>query len=267
IGRKWPSFHLFSHFRSQELISKKEQPMEQAQLVDLATRLIQVISPLIAQRLLQDSGAQTVAASDPFKRVWEILQQGFAAYPKAQAALILFEDDPNDSAMQLRVAQQIITIFQNDLTTLIELRNLITQLQTQQLQTHQAPANNSLKAGIAGSVQAISGESQVGVAVSGDVYGNILYGSERSKSATKLLEEYLERQIARHSIISLQGFRDQMAADDVMNLRLDQIYTQIITVQSKQSITRAIATNKTLVVVGEPGGGKSTVLRFLTLHL
>ena len=256
--------------------------MDQAQLIEVATQLIGVISPFIAQTSPQEGSAQANSvASDPLKPVREILQRNFAVHPKAQATLMLYEDEPNDAAMQQRMIQQIATIFQNDVSTLIELVDLAIKLQTSYLQSKQVAVSDKPQGGAlmedpelqrtpvaaTGRAQTIAGESRVGVGIVGDVYGNIYYASERSKSATELLQAYYERQIARHSIISLQGFRDQMAADDALNIKLDQIYTQVTTVQSKQSITRAVATNKTLVILGEPGGGKSTVLRFLTLHL
>src|SRR5215470_7244663 len=77
--------------------------------------------------------------------------------------------------------------------------------------------------------QTIGGNAQVGVAVAGDVHGNIYLAGQRGKSATQLLEGYLRRLAQRCGTLPLQGVREQKAADDVLRISLDQVYTQLAT--------------------------------------
>src|SRR5262245_32942579 len=77
--------------------------------------------------------------------------------------------------------------------------------------------------------QTIGGNAQVGVAVAGDVHGNIYLAGQRGKTAAQVLEGYLRRVVQRCGTLPLQGVREQKAADDVLRISLDQVYTQLAT--------------------------------------
>lgn len=192
----------------------------------------------------------------------------------------------------------------------------------------------------------IQDNTQVGVAVAGDHYGHVFLYGQRGTDATALLAGYLHRQLQRCGSLPLQGVYQQKAADDVLTISLEQVYTQLATtalvereriagaalarfdaaayleqhraddclpaIQRDQCIvqggaaaqrmggappayrlatltpddlarlahasdrlifhgphlvTEAIAANPHLVLLGEPGSGKSTALRYLALTL
>jgi formylglycine-generating enzyme required for sulfatase activity len=75
--------------------------------------------------------------------------------------------------------------------------------------------------------QTIGNAAQIGVAVAGDVHGHIFLAGQRGKTATELLRAYLQRVAQRCSTLPLQGVREQKAADDVLRISLDQVYTQL----------------------------------------
>jgi formylglycine-generating enzyme required for sulfatase activity len=77
--------------------------------------------------------------------------------------------------------------------------------------------------------QTIAGTAQVGVAVAGDVHGHIFLAGQRGKTAAELLRAYLQRVVQRCGTLPLQGVREQKAADDVLRISLDQVYTQLAT--------------------------------------
>src|SRR5262245_6520421 len=77
--------------------------------------------------------------------------------------------------------------------------------------------------------QNISGNAQVGIAVAGSIHGNVYLDGRRGKTAAELLRAYLQRLAQRCGTLPLQGVREQKAADDVLRISLDQVYTQLAT--------------------------------------
>lgn len=67
------------------------------------------------------------------------------------------------------------------------------------------------------------------IAVAGDVHGNIFLAGQRGKTAAELLEGYLRRVAQRCGRLPLQGVREQKTADDVLQISLEQVYTQLAT--------------------------------------
>ena len=75
--------------------------------------------------------------------------------------------------------------------------------------------------------QTIGGNAQIGVAVAGDIHGNIYLDGRRADQAAKLLAGYLRQLRGRCGSLPLEGVRQQKQVDDVLAVRLDQVYTQL----------------------------------------
>jgi len=65
----------------------------------------------------------------------------------------------------------------------------------------------------------------------GIFYGNVYIHGQRGKSATELIGAYLQRQLQRCDRLPLQGVYQQKAADDVFQISLEQVYTQLATTE------------------------------------
>jgi hypothetical protein len=138
--------------------------MDQAQLLALGQDLLLLISPLVAQGAIQKLGEDTTDRVTLLaQRAWGALQQRFTGMPKAEAALTLYEDEPSDPGMQQRIAQQIAACFADHQDAITELEEIVHELRAA---TGAPPAQRT-------HTQNISGNAQVGVAVSGDVHGGI----------------------------------------------------------------------------------------------
>jgi formylglycine-generating enzyme required for sulfatase activity/energy-coupling factor transporter ATP-binding protein EcfA2 len=85
----------------------------------------------------------------------------------------------------------------------------------------------SLETVTAPPTQTITGNAQVGVAVAGDIRGNVYLDGQRADAAARLLSAYLTRLRARCGAIPLEGMRQQNQVGDVFQIGLDQIYTQL----------------------------------------
>ncbi len=90
--------------------------------------------------------------------------------------------------------------------------------------------------------QTITGQAEV--AVAGDVYGHIFINGKRGKSASELIAGYLTRLAGHCGRLPLQGMREQRTAGDVLAVSLDQVYTQLATINSveRERFARAALT-------------------------
>jgi energy-coupling factor transporter ATP-binding protein EcfA2 len=111
-----------------------------------------------------------------------------------------------------------------------------------------------------------SDHAVIGAQVVGDNYGNIYVSGRFTLDNAELVRRYLEHMVHRCGVMPLQGIHEQRAIGDELQLSLDQVYTQLATTNSRV-VTEEIATNKRLVLLGEPGSGKSTILRYLAFTL
>src|SRR5262245_9906306 len=71
--------------------------------------------------------------------------------------------------------------------------------------------------------------TSIQAAVAGDVHGDIYIVGERAESARVLLAGYLRWLASQCGQLPLRGVREQKAATDVLNISLDQVYTQLAT--------------------------------------
>lgn len=77
--------------------------------------------------------------------------------------------------------------------------------------------------------QAISGSAQVGVAIAGNMHGNIYMAEHHRHDPAQLLVNYLERVRQRSGYMLLHGLHDQQTVADGLRIGLDQVYTQLAT--------------------------------------
>lgn len=78
-----------------------------------------------------------------------------------------------------------------------------------------------------GHVQVVSGRADV--AVAGDVYGSIYLAGRGTPSTEQILAAYLHRVRQRCSSISLHGVYEQKTSSDLLQVDLQQVYTQLAT--------------------------------------
>src|SRR5262245_34501344 len=78
-------------------------------------------------------------------------------------------------------------------------------------------------------IQHIGGYTTIAMALAGDVPGDIYIVGARTKSTKVLLAGYLRWLASQCGQLPLRGVREQKAATDVLNIGLDQVYTQLAT--------------------------------------
>jgi formylglycine-generating enzyme required for sulfatase activity len=77
--------------------------------------------------------------------------------------------------------------------------------------------------------QHIGGYATIQQAIAGDIHGDIYIVGERAESTKSLLAGYLRWLISRCGQLPLRGVREQMSATDLLQISLDQVYTQLAT--------------------------------------
>src|SRR5262245_48926773 len=77
--------------------------------------------------------------------------------------------------------------------------------------------------------QHISRYATIAAAVAGDVHGDIYIVGERAQSTRVLLAGYLRWLASQCGQLPLRGVHEQKSATDVLNIGLDQVYTQLAT--------------------------------------
>jgi hypothetical protein len=134
-------------------------------LTDLARQCVMLLSPIIAQGALSKVGEDTTDRVTALaKRAWNVLETRFQGDKKAESALMIYGDEPDDEKSQQRVAQHIAAHFTDDAAR-TELREIVAALQAAQ---PAAPTTQH--------TQNVTG-STVGIMLQdGDIHGNITLG-------------------------------------------------------------------------------------------
>src|SRR5262245_16919681 len=79
--------------------------------------------------------------------------------------------------------------------------------------------------------QHISGYATIAAAVAGDIHGDIYIVGEHAQSTRVLLAGYLRWLASQCGQLPLRGVREQKSATDILNIGLDQVYTQLATTE------------------------------------
>jgi formylglycine-generating enzyme required for sulfatase activity len=77
--------------------------------------------------------------------------------------------------------------------------------------------------------QHITGYATIAAAIAGDVHGDLYIVGEHAQSARQLLAAYLRWLASQCGQLPLRGVREQKTATDVLDIGLDQVYTQLAT--------------------------------------
>ena len=137
-------------------------------LSEAARQVLVYISPLIAAGALAKIGED---ASDPASellgRVWATLARRLQGHKKAEAALTLYEDEPQNPALQQQVQQRVVEVFGQEPAAAQELLALAQAIAALNPQPASQRQHN----------QTISGNANVGTAIAGDLHGNLTIGS------------------------------------------------------------------------------------------
>ncbi len=125
-----------------------------------------------------------------------------------------------------------------------------------------------------------------GVAVGGNIHGDVVIG-ERAQDPTDLRRAYLNHLFETASALSLSGIDPKAASDAKAQLNLGAVYTALLTLtpeecermderadlapemreRARLSALAQLDRNSRLVLLGEPGSGKSTFVNFCALCL
>lgn len=151
--------------------------MDQAQLLELARQTLLYLSPLIAAGALARVGEDGVDATKKLaQKTWKALQSRVAGNDEAEAALTLYKAKPDDTGRQQMVEGEIVRILDANPVAVSELSALVAEARTLGLIPQQVATRIHN--------QHISGDAQVGVAISGDVQGGITAPAMPSKHRT-----------------------------------------------------------------------------------
>jgi hypothetical protein len=136
-------------------------------LVDLAQYVVDYSAPLIAGGALAKFGENaTDTTTGIVGKLWGLLTRQFQGNRQAEAALTVFEDEPDDPKSQERLMQHIIACFQGQAAAIAELADLVREIQAAQ-GAPQAVQQRTLT---------IRDQARVGTVVQGDVGGNLTIG-------------------------------------------------------------------------------------------
>jgi len=137
-------------------------------LSEAARQVLVYISPLIAAGALAKIGEDASdTASELLGRVWDTLARRLQGHKKAEAALTLYEDEPQNPALQQQVQQRVVEVFGQEPAAaqeLLALAQAIAALNPPPVTQRQYNQN-------------ISGNANVGTAIAGDLHGNLTIGS------------------------------------------------------------------------------------------
>jgi hypothetical protein len=100
--------------------------------LELARQALTALAPFVAQGALAKIGEDTTdRVTQLVGRAWGFLQQGAQGNPKAENALEVYQEEPDDERNMERLAKLLAEHLQQHHQAVNELRDIVTQLQQQ----------------------------------------------------------------------------------------------------------------------------------------
>jgi hypothetical protein len=141
--------------------------IDAAQLTELAQYVVDYSVPHITEGALAKVGENaTDTTTGLVGQIWGLLTRQFQGNRKAEAALTIFEDEPDDPKSQKRLAQHVVDCFTGQAASIAELAELVRQIQAAQ-GAPQAAQQRTIT---------IRDQARVGTLVQGDVGGDLHIG-------------------------------------------------------------------------------------------
>ncbi|MEM9558224.1 MAG: SUMF1/EgtB/PvdO family nonheme iron enzyme [Acidobacteriota bacterium] len=242
--------------------------------------------PFLSQPGDANSGSKPPTSKG--KALWHAVRPALEARPAAREAAEDLADDPDDRMALAVVGHQLRKALQADPALLAELRALAPSTPAPQ-SAHATRSVSTVGSGAsAGPGSAVSGERGFSFHRVGR---DVVIGGETHRPDPATLERaYLHRLVRETSAIPLAGIDPGARSDADVQLSLHGVYTALRTRESRPAKTQAdgdaaklapgdrldqapasalewLDAEPHLVILGDPGGGKSTFVSFVALCL
>lgn len=245
--------------------------------------------PIIATKAAEKIGEEVPNA---IKKLWETILDRFSKKTSAKENLEEYIADPDDEELQNIVLTQLKRLLRDDE---IFTREIVTALEAYLQDKGASDNGNAFHSVIEGNNNQSYSQNQVSIGSNshsntvfmGNQYQILKNGSEQKEpDSNHLRTDYLSHLYANTRFITLNGIDPQVVGDIEARLNLSAIYTALYTrslelsdsdeikasthnfsISDYLSVLDCINRNKHLVLLGDPGCGKSTLVNFVTLCL
>lgn len=269
--------------------------MDVPNIPDLASELARILGPYlpylvetgktVGGKAVEEVGKKAGGeAFDGAKRVWKRLRGKVEETPRAAEAVRDLAEDPEDADLQAAVRVQLRKILAADPGLVGEMAKL---LQTVEIE---GSGNAVAQVGGDGNV-VVQGNGNVtagagGTAAGGDLTQNFIEDSRPGPDKKSLRSSYLRKLIAQTSHLTLSGVDPNVAGSEKdARLSLNAVYTGLMTLSwveeslrrkdeksmvvppenRRYSALEQLDQHRQLVLLGDPGGGKTTFVNFVAL--
>src|SRR6185436_3675636 len=219
-----------------------------------------------AGKAVEEMGKQAgTAVSDKVKEIWDRLRGKVEENPRAAGAVQDVVQTPEDEDVRAALRVQLRKLLEADPALAADLAPRVEAITNVHAQDRAVVATHG---GVAGGK----------LAVGGHVYGDVVMNErEGGTDPTALRRDYLTRLMEQVGVLSLEGIDPAAAGKEgKARLNLDAVYTALRSLSPDEilgdrSRTRRLSAleqlnrHPRLVLLGDPGSGKSTFVHFVAL--